>query len=390
MQALQVMLSLLGNITLLITLGAVFLLIRHRFTSATLAEDLLYGLYWGCAAVLAMMTPFKYAPGIFYDTCTILVGLGTFFSGPAVGAVALVMAMAFRVILGGEGWPAGALSIAVAYGCAAAAWQLKLLFLKHFDRSCRFLRYWLLGLIIHAGVLLAQFTLPHQRWKDAIPLLAPTYLVVFPLLFALVSLLFESSEQLARLLLMKKAADIIPIPLVLLDSQGIIEEANKAYASLINRPKPSIIGTPLTDTHGGIDAEHLRYALKEAATLGMHVCESIVWHDNVQPYYEHRRIMALGKDLHGKAQYLMICQDRTDRKLHQIRLEVDAMILPILGRTRNLEQSCKRHSLFSRTFSQSSVLVFTFQGATMTKAEFGSAMCSRMSKNLEFSTICLI
>ncbi|MEJ5183824.1 MAG: HD domain-containing phosphohydrolase [Rectinemataceae bacterium] len=338
MQALQVVLSLLGNINLLIALGAVFLIIRHRFTSANLAEELLYGLYWGSGAVLAMMTPFRYAPGIFYDTRTILVGLGTFFTGPVAGAVSLVMTMAFRVILGGEGWPAGVLSIAVAYGCAAAAWQLKHLFPKSYDKAGRFFRYWLLGLTIHVGVLLSQFALPHQQWKAAIPLLALTYLVLFPLLFALVSLLFESSEELARLILIKKAADAIPVPLVLLDNQGIIEEANNAYVKLIDRTKPAILSTMLTDTHGCMDEEHLRHALREASATGMHVCESIVRHGNAQPYYEQRRIVALGRDLQGKAQYVMISLDRTDRKLHQIRLEIDAMILPILERARTLEQ----------------------------------------------------
>ncbi len=57
---------------------------------------------------------------------------------------------------------------------------------------------WFLGFLIHVCVILSQFLLPDGRWHEVIPLMLFPYLVIFPVFFSLICLLFLDNERLAQ------------------------------------------------------------------------------------------------------------------------------------------------------------------------------------------------
>src|SRR4029453_15936058 len=77
-------------------------------------ERWLAGLAFGLAAILAMTLPIAVAPGVFLDGRAVPIGLAALFGGPLATATAAVLAVAYRLTLGGAGEIAGVIWIVLA------------------------------------------------------------------------------------------------------------------------------------------------------------------------------------------------------------------------------------------------------------------------------------
>lgn len=79
------------------------------------------GVLFGGAAVLAMAMAVQFAPGVIFDSRTIVLSMGALFGGPVVAAVSGAMAAAYRMHLGGAGTLVGlgviAASLALGLAC---------------------------------------------------------------------------------------------------------------------------------------------------------------------------------------------------------------------------------------------------------------------------------
>ena len=77
-------------------------------------KSILFGLLFGISATVTMLSPVQLAPGIIIDGRSILVGMGAAFGGWLSGAIAAIIAVGYRLHLGGSGAEAGALGICLA------------------------------------------------------------------------------------------------------------------------------------------------------------------------------------------------------------------------------------------------------------------------------------
>jgi PAS domain S-box-containing protein len=95
---------------------------REAEASTGLGQQIVAGLVFGIAAVLAMLDPIHVQPGVFVDTRSVVIAVAGLFGGALAALVATVLACTFRGWLGGAGMPvalaglAGVALVGVAFG----------------------------------------------------------------------------------------------------------------------------------------------------------------------------------------------------------------------------------------------------------------------------------
>jgi len=192
--------TLFQNVTILISIYVLYHFISRSFKGKPWAISIINGIFLGATAILAMLTPFKIEEGIFYDARSIVIGIAGFFGGPLTGTIAAAFALAFRISLGGAGVIPGSLSIISAMILSTIAARLRPRY-QPFAEKHKFatpIGTWFLGFLIHVCVILSQFLLPDGKWHEVIPLMLFPYLVIFPVVFSLICLLFLDNERLAQ------------------------------------------------------------------------------------------------------------------------------------------------------------------------------------------------
>ena len=107
--------SLILPIAVILALTFAFGTIRRSVRSAPI-QGIVFGLVFGGAAIIAMADPVTLGFGVIVDLRTLMVALAIAFSGPLAGAIAVVLAAAFRFYLGGLGAPSGILALFMGYG----------------------------------------------------------------------------------------------------------------------------------------------------------------------------------------------------------------------------------------------------------------------------------
>lgn len=194
------LMALIQNIAILISFSVLYHFISRTLKGRPGAVSIVNGALLGVTAILTMLGPFQLEPGVFYDARSIVIGTAGFFSTPLTTIIATVIALAFRIALGGSGVYAGTLSILSAAIIASIGRKLRGRFEAHAKAHsfAPFAGTWLLGLVIHIFVMLSQLALPDGKWRTVVPLIAFPYLAIFPVAFALICLLFLENEQIAR------------------------------------------------------------------------------------------------------------------------------------------------------------------------------------------------
>lgn len=120
----DIVVALAANLALLASAVIIFIQIKaflHRLPSRF--EPLFIGLAFGLTAVLAMSAPISVAPGVLVDARAVPLGLAAPFGGPVAAFVAAMLAVAYRLILGGAGDLAGVIAIVLA-ACSGIAISL--------------------------------------------------------------------------------------------------------------------------------------------------------------------------------------------------------------------------------------------------------------------------
>ncbi len=180
---------LLQNIGLLFAL--VFLYGATNFNPQVkeLRKKIIIGLVIGVFAILVMNFPWKLEEGIFYDTRSILLSITGAFFGVITTTIAALIALVYRIILGGDGVYAGSLTI-------ISTSVIGLLF--HFNRKNflkkmpSFLKYYVFGIVVSITTILCQLAIPWPKAFQAISGIWPIYLGLFPLGSAMLGIAIEN------------------------------------------------------------------------------------------------------------------------------------------------------------------------------------------------------
>jgi signal transduction histidine kinase len=191
---------LVQNAALLLAVAVVFDALSHRVTfDRTRLQQAISGLLLGGIGVSLMLTPWQFAPGIFFDTRTVLLNIVGLFFGAIPTVAALAVMIAWRVAQGGPAAFTGIVGMLVAAGLGLL-WRRRQRKLE--DLSFRDL--YLFGLGTHAITLLQVTSLMFLTVPQAAEAVLSRYwfplLAVYPVATALLGVLLVARLRARRLI----------------------------------------------------------------------------------------------------------------------------------------------------------------------------------------------
>jgi PAS domain S-box-containing protein len=229
--------GLLHNAALLLAVCFIYDLMAAKWRRGKpSSEQVFTGFILGLFGIIVMSTPWEFAPGVFFDTRSVLLSISGLFFGSLPTVVALSITVAFRILQGGSGAWMG-VAVLIASGAIGIAW-------RHIRRDrlaeLSWKELYLLGLIVHAVMLLWMLLLPRPIALNVFSKIGPPVMLIFPLGVVLVGKLMSNrlrrelsinalteSEELFRGLFENNHA----VMLIIDPNDGAIIDANPAAAA---------------------------------------------------------------------------------------------------------------------------------------------------------------
>lgn len=172
----SIIIGLLENTALLLAFSMIYdYSWVQRQESRTLVRKVVTGFIVGCVAIILMLTPWIQIPGLVFDTRSILLSLSGLFLGFLPTLIASLIAVIFRLIMGGPGiWMGIAVivtsaSIGVLWGILRPSW-----------RKRNILELLLLGITVHIAMLACTLLLPSEMFKETLKNIFLPLLTIYP------------------------------------------------------------------------------------------------------------------------------------------------------------------------------------------------------------------
>ena len=178
----MIFLDLILNLSLLAALSIVSSFIKHRWGRPSRWDVLLQGVLFGGVAVLGMLRPLNFGPGLIFDGRSIMVSLCALFFGPWAVTVAGLMTITCRIWIGGVGTITGSLVILI----SAAIGLVGHFRLNPEVETPSIRRLYLFGLVVHLAMLALMFTLPAGAGLSVVMRIGLPVVLLYPLATVLV------------------------------------------------------------------------------------------------------------------------------------------------------------------------------------------------------------
>ncbi|MDP3442371.1 MAG: LytS/YhcK type 5TM receptor domain-containing protein, partial [Ignavibacteria bacterium] len=99
----MLIIGLIYNLSVLVAIIVISGFIDLRYKRTKLSGKVFQGILFGSVAIIGMMNPVVTSEGIFFDGRSIVISLAALFFGPISGAISAIIAILFRLYLGGIG-----------------------------------------------------------------------------------------------------------------------------------------------------------------------------------------------------------------------------------------------------------------------------------------------
>ena len=264
--------ELIVNVTLLVSLIPIYSLLNPRIRKGDLLSKVLTGLLFGSIAIIGMLVPYHYSPGIVYDGRSIVMVMAGLFGGGTVGLLSAVIAVAFRTFLGGNGMWAGISTI-------ISTMLLGLFFrrlIKNHPSKLSIPALYGIGVGAHILMLACQLLIiPWPTGPQIIGNIWPSVLLIFPLATVLMGIMLRREDRYLE------AIDYITInqsrnKAVLqsaqdgywrIDLQGYLLEVNQAYCTMTGYTEQELLNKSVSDMEAYEDqngvAAHIQKVLEK-------------------------------------------------------------------------------------------------------------------------------
>ncbi len=275
------------NIVLLFGLVSIINLFNKTIEKRQVYVKILNGVVIGGVTILIMMNGWTFEPGAMFDTRSVIIGLSALFFSWITSSIALVMAIIYRVVIGGIGLYAGVLMLLSAF-FIGLIWKKVALGKLPFNN---YLSFYLFGLVVHIAVILSILAFPYPENIDIFLRVAPVIIIVFPIALMLLAILYlnnqkrlinqtrlKKSEERYRTLVTNSKFGIIQY-----NTSGVIELANQAFADILETKREHLIGLDMTK----LKDKALIKKLKES--LNGHVT---TYEDHYESELSHKRLLA--------------------------------------------------------------------------------------------------
>lgn len=181
----SIAIAMINNATLLLTLSIVYE-ITYIFQLRRKAYiTIVNGIIIGFIGLAIMFFSFELAPGLFFDTRSILLSVTAFTFGLIPASIAGIIMITFRLAAGGVGVVMGisVIILSVALGLAFRR------FLNPKKPHMRWLKIYLFGIVVHIGMLSCVLLLPWDRAVETLKTISAPVMLIYPICVVLLGLL---------------------------------------------------------------------------------------------------------------------------------------------------------------------------------------------------------
>jgi two-component system sensor histidine kinase EvgS len=205
----------------------------RRYGKETLSGKAFQGFLFGSVAVIGMLNPLVFEPGLIFDGRSVALSLCALFFGPVACLISSSMAIACRVYQGGVGMWTGITVILSSAGIGL---------LYHVVRKGRtdVIPSWHIlgfGFLVHLVMLAAMFTLPFDTAVTVVKTIGLPILVVYPLSMLLIVKIFSDHEEnLANVAQLRasetrfrRAIEESPFPIMIHADGGFVLALSRAW-----------------------------------------------------------------------------------------------------------------------------------------------------------------
>lgn len=247
-------LFLINNLALILVMLVAYEYFRVRIKqhfSSEIAFQALSGILFGIVCILSMSYAYQVSPGIFYDGRTIVMGIAGVFGGPIAAGIAFLMGAAFRFWRGGQGAAWGIVTLFFSSGLALMYRRL----VSRKKIRLDMVSLAVLALLIHLAQIAFNLMLQSRIGMDLFRAIAPTVLLLLPLMFLLIARIFiymqksqsdqeklNASELRYRTLFQDNTAMMLLVDPV----SGTITDANRAASTFYGFSIESMRGMHIT------------------------------------------------------------------------------------------------------------------------------------------------
>jgi len=247
----EILRDILTNIIVLFGLVLIFNLSNSTFKHKNIYYKILMGISIGIITIIIMVNALETTPGVIFDTRSILISVTALFFPFTTSFIATVIAIIYRIYIGGSGVYAGVLTLLTSF-------LIGIIWKKYFypkRKINEYLFFYIFGVIVHIVMLLCQLTIPYPENIDVLINLGPIILLTFPLAVMLLSkVILNNNNRINAQELIKKSEikyrtliNNTKLGIIQFNLNGVIEIANQAYADILNVDRYKVIGFNLTE-----------------------------------------------------------------------------------------------------------------------------------------------
>lgn len=332
------LLDLIKGVALLLALCLLYgILLRGKLTwLGPAGHRLLTGLLFGSLCLVGMSTPIILDDsGVLFDARSVILSMAGLFGGPLVAAVASVMAVLFRLWLGGGGTMVGVVVILL----SALAGLLYRFLYKRKWFPLHFRSLVLFGFLLHLLIIYSFTFLPDEAAALIYSRFSLEFLLVFALATALLGSLLQDARQRRRTELalarsqrhLKAVAHAIPDLLFVLNDEGRYLEMLTHESAHLVRARSELLGKRMTEVFEPDQAAPLMAVLQRTLHQGPQCHEyPITTHEGQLRWFEGRTHV-LGRYKGQRNCIVWLARDITERKEREEQIANLAFYDPLTG-----------------------------------------------------------
>jgi PAS domain S-box-containing protein len=238
--------DLVYNLSTLVALSIISGFVDQRWQSTTKPGAILQGLLFGCVAMLGMINPLVFEPGLVFDGRSVVISLAGLFFGPVAGVISAAMAVGLRVFQGGMGVVTGVSVISASFLIGVLYHYIR----KKRNRRISSLFLLRFGLTVHIVMLGLMFTLPYNSAIAVINRLGIAIVVFYPLATILIGKILHDQElkmlSVKALrkseMLFKSLAISSPLGICKINKEGNIKFVNDRWCEIVSRSEKDSLG----------------------------------------------------------------------------------------------------------------------------------------------------
>ncbi len=267
----EILWEILTNIVILFGLVLIFNLSSGTLKNKNILYKSLMGLLIGLITILIMSNALEITKGIIFDTRSVMISVTALFFPLSTSLIATIIAIIYRIYIGGSGVYAGALTL-------FSSFLIGILWKKYFyprHKINEYLFFYIFGVVVHIVMLLCQLAIPYPENINILIKLGPIVMLTFPLAVMLLSkailnhnnrinaqALIQKSEIKYRTLISNSKLGIIQFNL-----NGVIEIANQAIADILNIDRYKLIGLNILDLPNESIVKNIKKTLEGNTTI---------------------------------------------------------------------------------------------------------------------------